>query len=151
MRVLVGCFGLLSLVAMTQQTSDEFRSRYGNPDVEQFVVRPHVTLTAEYGLDGRACRLRIQPVPDPSLERLDQSAPSMEEAMAVLDEIVPPETRGKPVELSERVSPQCHGAALPSEYENARIDLYYGLCDKVPTVHGIEVYFKRPACETAKK
>ena len=63
MRVLAGCFGLLSLVAMTPQISDEFRARYGNPDVEQFVVRPHVRLTAEYGLDGRQ--------PGPCLDRRD--------------------------------------------------------------------------------
>jgi hypothetical protein len=147
MRILVWCLGFLLLVAPAPQTSNEFRARYGNPDVERFTARPHVALTAEYGLDGHACRMRIEYYPDPSPDSSDQAPPPMEEVTAVLDEMVPLNMRGKLVVPDEKIRPEFYGAAPPMEYENVRIKPYYGHFDKVPTAHGVDVYFKRPACE----
>jgi hypothetical protein len=148
MRILVCCLGLLIFVATTPQTSNEYRARYGNPDVERFIVRPHVTLTAEYGTDGHACRMRIEHYPGPGPDTSDQTSTPIEEVTAVLDELVPRETRGKLVDPDEKTSPQFYGAAPPTEYENVRINPYYGHFDKVPTVHGVDVYYKRATCES---
>jgi hypothetical protein len=120
------------------------------PDVERFTVRPNIKVTAEYGPDGQACRIRIEPSPDPAHDKISQPPAPMEEVTDVLDEVVPPEMRGKFVGQGEQIPGQCRGAAIPTEYERAEIRLYYGLCDKVPTVHGVDVYFKRPVCEDGR-
>jgi hypothetical protein len=150
-HVLARCFVTLAVVAIGPQTSNEYHARFGNPDVERFVVRPDLNLTAEYGSDGLACRIRIERLPDQINGKFNQPPAPTEEVTTVLDEVVPPEVRGKLVGSGEQISGRCHGAAPPTEYEKAEIRLYYGLCDKVPTVHGVEVYFKRPVCENDSK
>jgi hypothetical protein len=42
-------------------TPQELRNRYGDPDVERFRARPGVGLTVEYGSDGVACQMLIEP------------------------------------------------------------------------------------------
>ena len=147
-----GCaVGLKSLTVRSQsatlpQTSAELYARYDKPDVERFVVRTDLTLTAEYGPDGQACAMRIESR-HALANFLNAPAAPMDEVRAVLDEVVPPETRGKKLGPGERILGECNGAALPTEYENVRINPYYGMCERELKVRGVEVRFKRPACE----
>jgi hypothetical protein len=143
--------GLKSLVVRPQSatlplTSVELHARYGKPDVERFVVRPDIRLTAEYGPDGRACTMRIESVHDLTYP-LDAPAAPVEEVVAVFDEIVPPPARGKEIGPGEKIWGACNGAALPAEYENVTISSPNYMCDPHSKVRGIDIRFKRSACE----
>jgi|SRR5207249_9901090 len=55
MRVPIGCFVLMAVCFSAAQTSQEFHSKYGEPDIERFTARPGIGLTVEFGPDGLAC------------------------------------------------------------------------------------------------
>ena len=61
MRLVAGCLAAFALTVVTPQASDEYYTRYGKPDAERFVVRPDLVLLVEYGADGAACKMRIEP------------------------------------------------------------------------------------------
>jgi hypothetical protein len=69
-----------------RQKSAELRSRYGPPDAERFLARPGIRLDVEYGSDGLACQMQIEPGATPLLFKT---------AEEILDEAVPSSTRGK--------------------------------------------------------
>jgi hypothetical protein len=76
------------------------------------MLRRGVSLTANYGPDGRACQLHVLPALD--LEQSFQKYGITDEIItAVLDELLPTETRG--VEFGEGTK----GIFLYIEYENA--------------------------------
>jgi hypothetical protein len=52
---------LLMATAAAAQTASDLYSRYGDPDVERFVVRPGITLMASYAKDRTACEMVIAP------------------------------------------------------------------------------------------
>jgi hypothetical protein len=131
-----------------QRTSAELRARYGNPDVERFRVRPDVALTAEYGEDGPACAMRIEPRHLFNRTPVDDPPATMAALTDVLDEVVPPEARGKKLGPGPSFWGACRGALPPTEYENVTVNVYYGLCDSTLTPRGLEVRFKRPACDS---
>jgi hypothetical protein len=43
------------------QSSQEFHSRYGEPDLERFIARPGIGLTIQHGSDHLACQVLIEP------------------------------------------------------------------------------------------
>lgn len=53
-------FLLIASVAAAQTASD-FSARYGYPDVERFVVRTGITMTASYAEDRSVCEMVIEP------------------------------------------------------------------------------------------
>ena len=61
MRTVLGSFVLLTAYLASPQSSSELRSRYGEPDIERFIMRPGIALTVEYGSDGLACEMLIEP------------------------------------------------------------------------------------------
>jgi hypothetical protein len=130
-------------------TSAELHARYGSADLEQFRVRRDIRLTAEYGPDGQACTMRIQSIPEVHdlTYRLDAPAAPVEEVMAALDEIVPPQARGKEIGPGEQIWGACVGAALPADYENVTISSPDWMCDPHSKVRAIDIHFKRSACE----
>jgi hypothetical protein len=131
-----------------QRTSKDFHASYGESDAERFVVRPDLTLMVEYGTDHEACRMRLE-----RRHEFDRSSPNdpmvpIEELTPVVDEVVPPEMRGQELGPGKRIWGSCYQAALATEYENVTLNPYYGLCERPPAVRGMEIYFKRPACES---
>jgi hypothetical protein len=146
-RILVGLLIVAAPVAVTPQSSPELHARYGEPTAERFAVRPDVALTAEYGEDGQACAMRIEPRHLFRRESPNDPPASMEVMTDVLNEVVPPETRGKKLGPGPSFWGACRGALPPTEYENVTVNIYYGLCDSTPTPRGLEVRFKRPACD----
>jgi hypothetical protein len=86
MRFVVGCLFIAAASVIFPQSSQEFHYHYGEPDLERFTVRPGVTTTVEYGPDGKACALDIEP---------RQSLMSKDEALEALNQVAPPEVRGK--------------------------------------------------------
>ncbi len=93
MRIVAGCLLLLTGVLVPQRTSTELRTLYGQPEMERFLARPGISLTVEYGSDGVACKMRIEGEP-PRDARGISTLLSVDDVTQVLDEAVPPETRG---------------------------------------------------------
>lgn len=151
MRIVAGYLIAVALMAVTPETSDDYQARYGKPDAERFIVRPDLVLSVEYGPDGAACKMRIEP-----RESLLYSPPSstnsmlpVDEATQVLDEVVPAETRGK--ELGPgKIFGQIAGAPPPTEYENVTIIQEFG-GSKPTALSSVAVLFKRPECESLPK
>lgn len=152
MRIVAGCLIAIALTAATPQTSNEYYARYGKPDAERFVVRPDLVLSVEYGAGGAACKMRIEPRQSRMYSMAIWTNPTapVDEVMQVLDEVVPPETRGK--ELGpDKIFGQSAGAPPPTEYENVTIIQEFGVGTKPLTLSSVAVLFKRPECQSLPK
>lgn len=84
----------LLVLPVTPQTSQGLRQRYGNPDVERYVVRPGIVMTV-FAKDGQPCEVVIEPwhsliSNDTSLKLI----PS-DKVTEILDEVLPLTQRGK--------------------------------------------------------
>jgi len=88
-------------IVAAAQTASDFATRYGDPDVERFVIRPRVTLMVAYGPDRTGCQMIVQPKRS-ILKNNDES-----ELMA--REIVP--------EVLEEILPESSGDTLLSNIE----------------------------------
>lgn len=147
-RFLSGCLTFLAFATTAPQDSFDLRARYGQPDLERFNIRPGITMTAGYGLDGKACWLDIAPNKDSFQDMVATETLSMETVTSVLDEIVPPSTRGKEhfPAFSAAVASSCNHGESWADYENIQVNLVYGFCEKEIAVHNAAVQFKRAAC-----
>jgi hypothetical protein len=97
MRIALVSFVLLAAYLGIPQSSSELRSRYGEPDIERFIVRPGIALTAEYGSDGLACEMLIEP-PLPLSHGDEQTLYMSSDAVTVvLDDVVPASMRGQEI------------------------------------------------------
>lgn len=139
-------------MAATPQTSDEYYARYGKPDAERFVVRPDLVLAVEYGADGGACKMRIEPRQSLLYSMAISTNPTapVDEVMQVLDEVVPPETRGKELGTG-KIFGQTAGAPPPMEYENVTIIQEFGVTTKPLALASVAILFKRAECESLPK
>jgi hypothetical protein len=147
-RILTGCLVALALAA--PQTSTEFFARYGRPDAERFVVRPDLMLSVEYGDDNEACKMRIEPRHSLMQEFSEDLPVNMDEITGVLNEVVPPETRGKELGPGKPLG-AIVGTPPTTEYENVTIIPELGLGPKPLKVSRVAVLFKRPACDRLPK
>lgn len=131
------------------QTSQQLRSRYGQPDVERFIVRPDITAEIEYGTDGALCQVVIEA--QHPLVRKDQSIKNLrpETVTAIIEEIVPSNTWGRKVnELYEQMG-CAYGETV--EYENVVIDRGEDKCIplKPERDSGARLTMKRKGCPPA--
>jgi len=62
MRIVAGFLLVAAASVVLMQSSQEFHSRYGEPDMERFTARPGISLAVEYGSDHLACQLLIKPL-----------------------------------------------------------------------------------------
>jgi hypothetical protein len=147
-RFLSGCLMFLALAAASPHDSFDFRAHYGEPNLERFNIRPGITMTAEYGPDGKACVLDIQPRQDFFREMVADETLSKDTVTSVLDEVVPPSTRGKETipAFSLVVAGGCNAGMTWADYDNVQINLSYGFCVMPIGVHRATVHFKRSAC-----
>lgn len=150
MRILTGCLLVGALTAVTPQASTEFHARYGQPDAERFAVQPNLTLSVEYGTDGSACKMRIEPLHSLLHPSWSNPPASLEDMMSVLNEVVPRESRGKELGPGKLFGAWA-GAPPPTEYENVTLIQEFGNGTKPLTVSSIVALFKRPACESLPK
>lgn len=152
MRIVAGCLIAVAIAAATPQTPTEYSARYGKPDAERFVVRPDLVLSVEYGADGAACKMRIAPRQSLMYSMAIWTNPTapVDEVTQVLNEVVPPETRGKDLGPG-RIFPQAAGAPSPAEYENLTIIQEFGVGTKPLTLSSVGVLFKRPECDRLPK
>jgi hypothetical protein len=149
-RAVLGCLIALALAVGTPQTSDEYYARYGKPDAERFVVRTDLVVSVEYGADGASCKMRIEPRQSLIYPYWTNPAAPVDEVTQVLNEVVPPETRGKDLGLG-RIFGQVAGTPPPEEYENVTIIREFGRGTKPLTTSSVAVLFKRSECESLSK
>ena len=152
MRILLGCV-LLAGFLTPQQSSSKYHSLYGLSDLERFTVRPGITLTVEYGPDRFACQLQIA-APRRIAEPLEQTKMLPEdETTQILDEIVPPNTRGEPVPGRGGSFQSGITAFAVEEYENVTISRMIQNCKTNPEacVGSISIASKRKDCENLPK
>lgn len=104
---------ILAATSSNSQTSAELRDKYGEPQmreikngrttVERYLVRPNILMTVKYSKDGRLCEATVDPVPSlppttPTREYPpDGDYMSTADVIGVINELVPPETRGKSI------------------------------------------------------
>jgi hypothetical protein len=148
MRAFSGCLAFLLLAAAAPPDSLDLHSRFGKAIMERYAVRPDITMTVNYGPDGDACFLTIQPR-HPFIQGLDFHAPemSMDTAVDVLNQIVPPETRGEFVLEGPGFQASC-GGGKSEVYEKLAIELGLDFCSKPTGVQMAKVHFKRGTCST---
>ena len=96
MRTACGIIVILAFAVTSVQDSFDLRNHYGPPDEERFAIRPDITMAVEYGSGGKACILDFEPrqafIHGMTIR---QATFSEETALGLLDEVTPPEIRGK--------------------------------------------------------
>src|ERR1700757_1375217 len=119
MRIVAGCLLVAVGSVLLTQSSQEFHSRYGEPDRERFAARPGISLTVEYGSDHLACHALIEP-PQP-LTDTEEDVPLMssEGVSEVLEEVAPIAMRGKEINALTHQS-GCNVVHM-TDYENVVI------------------------------
>ena len=144
MRVFLGnCFVLALLFA--PQTSTELHFRYGEPDIERFVVRPGIGLTVEYGSDGQACQMVIERQ-RMLIEKEQPKGMSPDIVSGILDEVAPLSVRGNEVGRAME-SMGCSEGQI-EEYENVWISRSTDSCLplKPEREMSARICFKRQSC-----
>jgi hypothetical protein len=152
MRIVAGFLLIAAASFVLTQSSEELRSRYGEPEMERFAVRPGISLTVDYGSDHLACQALIEP-PQSLIHKTEEQTALMssEGVSEVLEEIAPVAMRGKEIYTAYRVS-GCNETRM-SDYENVSLSRSTHTCD--PSSHDQDVLtaitFKRDICPNQTK
>jgi hypothetical protein len=128
----------------------DLHTRYGDPVVEKFVVRPGITLMATYGTDRAACRMVIEPmrsiIPRVVLTKYMQP----EVVTQIIDELLPEADRGELLRSLVTKS-GCNDFEL-MDYQNVTVSRSSHTCDlpkpEIETEEEATVTRKNPACGT---
>jgi len=146
MRILVAFFLIGTASLSLAPRSQELRSHYGEPDIERFTAAPDIGLTVEYGSDGLACQIVVERKQSLLHDKQAEKYMRPEVASRLIDEIVPPASRGH--EVNSFLESMGCAEGRGQEYENVWIAHYSDVC--VPLKPEREsratVVFKRQAC-----
>jgi len=137
-------------VMLLTQSSQEFHSRYGEPDVERFQARPGISLTVQYGSDHQACQIIIGPS-EPLIHQFEQTQFISSEAVSeLLEEVVPLAMRGSVIGRFSFQS-SC-GVSSVTEYENVTIARGMSGCSNSSANcdSSTQIAFKRDMCPKTK-
>ncbi len=144
MKTLIGYAIVLTSCLCAGQTSQEFHSRYGDSDTERFKIRDGIGLTVEYGSDGLACQMEIKPQ-NLFVQREPQRFMAPDVVDGILDEIVPPDTRGRRVNNMMQLM-GCSRSVV-DYYESVTIARGTDcLTSKTARDTSVTILFKRSAC-----
>lgn len=80
--------------AVCGQTSDDFKKKYGQP-VEAYSISERIWMTPEFTDDGQLCLMRLYPKRISATTNYLSNRLDYWELKAVIDQIAPPEMRGK--------------------------------------------------------
>lgn len=156
MPILAACFLFWASVFAAPQNSADLRSLYGEPESEGFAVRPNVVLTVEHGSDGLACKVGIRPRQSRFLEGAPPGgltlpkAMSVEEVTAIVDDVVPPGTRGSESLGRMDFQSSCLESELTS-YAHVRIDRVSDCNQKGRGVESVDIAFQPSHCPSASQ
>lgn len=78
----------------TSIPTEEFRARFGRPNMERFIARPDLMLTVEYGSDRAACQLILEAYRPLLNEPNPDKLISRDAVTEIFDQIVPSSARG---------------------------------------------------------
>ena len=150
-RVSIACFVLMAVGFSAGQTSQEFHSKYGEPDIERFAARPGIALTVEFGSDRLACQALLES-PQPLLHRQEQASFMFSDAVTeILEEIAPASMRGEETDKIIQMS----GCNELEMVEYANVSITRSTHDCVPSSPDRDVQatvtFKRDACRAQGK
>jgi hypothetical protein len=146
MRILLA-FLLVGTASLSPaQRSQEFRSRYGEPDIERFTAAPDIGLTVEYCSDGLACQIVVERKQSLLHDKQAEKYMKPEVASRLIDEIVPPARRGH--EVNSVVESMGCAEGRSQEYENVWVTHYSDVCIplKAERESRATVVFKRQTC-----
>jgi hypothetical protein len=150
MRIVAGCLLFAVGSVLLTRSSQEFHSRYGEPDIERFAARPGISLAVEYGSDHLACQVLIEP-PQSLIHQEEQARfISSESASQVLEEVAPIAMRGKEINSGIFVS-GCNEARM-TDYDNVFIMRTTHTCDASSLDQDVRIAitFKRDICPKPK-
>jgi len=151
MRILVGSFLILTAGLFVSQSSQDFRSRYGEPNRERFAARPGISLTVEYGADHLICYALIDP-PQP-LTYSEENVPLMSSdgVSEVLEEVAPAAMRGTVIRTALTES-GCNKFRV-TDFENVSIMRSTHTCDPSSRDQDIRsaITFRRDICRKQAK
>ena len=150
MRILIGSL-IVTACVLLPQSSQDFLSRYGEPDRERFAARPGITLTVEYGSDHVACYALIDP-PRPLLYSEEQVPLMSSEAVSeVLEEVAPARLRGREINTALTMS-GCNQFRL-TDYEHVSVMRSTHTCDPSSRDQNVRtaITFKRDICPKQNK
>jgi len=146
MRV-AGCLFLAAASAVLPQSSQDLHNRFGESDLERFMVRPGISLTVEYASDHMACRLLIES--HQALFHAEENSPPMssEAVTEILEEVVPTHIRGK--QTGRRITASGCNEFQTIDYENASITRSTHNClpSKPEREIRATITFKRDICQ----
>jgi hypothetical protein len=145
MRLQLACLLIVS-ASLSSQSSQQLRTRYGKPDIERYTPAPDIGLTVQYGSDGLACQMVIERKQSLLHDKQVEKYMSPEATRDIVDEIVPPASRGNGVN-SILESMGCAEGRV-QEYENVWIGHYFDVCLplKPERESRATVVFKRQIC-----
>jgi hypothetical protein len=150
MRILVACLLIATAGLPLAQSSRELRFRFGPPDVERYSATNDIGLTVQYGSDGLACQIVIERK-QPLLHSNQAQQYMLPEAVgALIDEIVPPDSRGRHINALLESMGCAEGRV--DEYENVWIGRNTDMCLplKPERESTATVAFKRDACPASR-
>ena len=150
MRFLIACFAVAAASAALPQSSNEFHSRYGEPDLERFQARPGISVTVEYGSDHLACQIVIEP-PQPLIHQEEQTQFMSSGAVTgILEGIVPAQMRGE--EIGRSITAMSCNEFEVVEYGNVSIMRSTHNCLPLKPEREVRatISFKRDICAESK-
>ena len=129
----------------------DLQSRYGEPDVQRFAVRPAVGLTVEYGPERAACRMLLEP--KGAILTSDKPAKYMRPDVVteILNEAIPESNRG--TEISRTITKSGCNEFEIAEYLHVTIMRSRHNCQLPnPETEGRAAITRKDAgCESLKK
>jgi hypothetical protein len=144
------CLLIAASGMLLTQSSQEFHSRYGEPDVERFQARPGISLTVQYGSDHRACQIIIGPS-EPLVHSVGETQFISSDAVAELsEEVAPVASRGGVINKFSFQSSCAVGYV--TDYENVTISRGVLGCNTSSPDHdsSTQIVFKRDICPKTK-
>jgi hypothetical protein len=150
MRIIVGCLLVVAASLVLTQSSQELRSRYGEPGLERYAVRQGISLTVQYGSDHLVCQALIAP-PQMLIRQEEQTTLMFSESVSeVLEEVAPVAMRGK--QLNEGSFQSGCNVGRFTEYENVWIMRATHECDPASQDRDASttIDFKRDVCPKPK-
>ena len=146
MHILVRSLLVAAAGFVLTPSSQDLHNRYGEPDTERFIVRPGISLTAQYGSDHLACQILIEP--PQSLIHQEEQPPLMSSdgVSEVLEEIAPASMRGN--EIFNSISSMGCSEVRITEYDNIAISRSTQTCNPSSPNQDVRstIMFKRDIC-----
>jgi hypothetical protein len=151
MRAFAAGLLFVGLNVVLAPTSPELHSRYGEPNLERFKARDGIDVSVEYGSDGAACTILIEP-PIPLLHREAQAPLMLSDTVTeILEEVAPVASRGVPLG-TQTESMGCAGGQT-TDYLDMKIYRQRNDCTSPNPEHDVRatITYKRDICRAPQK